>query len=118
MPQRTPRDTESIELRVAGCELRVTGGGRGVGGGAFDTSTRSATLPPSLKLRRAGKAQYKQVPLWDRQDKFWVWQIFLAAYNVIPKKVLWKIVIARSFGDEAISIERERLPRQPPVGSQ
>jgi hypothetical protein len=42
-----------------------------VGGGAFDTSTRSATL-------RAGKAQCKQAPLWDRQDKFFVFSLTIA----------------------------------------
>jgi len=48
-----------------GCELRGAGGGRVVGGGAFDTSTSS--------LRQAQDRQYRQA-----QDKFFVFSLIIA----------------------------------------
>jgi hypothetical protein len=60
-------------------ELWGAGGGRGVGGRTFDSSTRSATSTKlSINSLRAGKAQCK-----EDQDKFFVfsWTIATILYK-------------------------------------
>jgi hypothetical protein len=63
----------NFEFLVLSC------GGRVVGGGTFNTSTRPSTSTKlSINSLRAGRAKCKQVPLWDRQDKFFVFGLTIA----------------------------------------